>query len=1184
MTGQRRIRTRLVLIALCSLAIGVQVCVARDAPEAIFRRADGLDREGKSAKAAEEYRLFLKEYPKHSQAAQAHYRLATCLDAIGHVDDAVKHLETAVSRKYRQFRKRQDALYLLGKLLGDLKEHRRATEVFERLLAGGAGLYEEEVLNLCGGYYAVLEQYDDAAAKFNILKRRKTSRYAERAAYKLALLWLEAGNTELAVDAVSDLATQYPQNQEARALMLQLSGIFRQQRRFDQAIAICEQLKTRFPRAREALACGYIIGLCHRDRKQYGDAVAALEAAARLPENVQSGLAAEAMLKAADIYFIDLQQTDKAMAGYEESAGYAREHTDAARRAAILEQCYFRLAEHYFAGEKWSVALEFYSLLREVGTKINILPRIMKCQTELNIDLNAFVRRDEEVAFIKKRIAELAGTFAAAEGEVFLADRELARIGDAVKAEAPYRQVADTYLDILARYPKDILSQYHLESYARVQLGHCLAGIYRVRRQADPNAEGWNETIAAFENALLVDEQSPYRQEVLEWVARTADAAGQKKKAFDAYQQLYALAGDKLQQDQDDAKAREDMTGYLRSMLARAGEEDSIDTGIQLCDQIIAQEGAASPSARYALFYMAELYYLHKDFAAAAKTYQRFIRTYGPPQTPEGDLAKGPWQVGQPDETVLQVYEAAVRVAHAWYLQGHTQNMLKAYRWLVKNVPHQNRYVAEARYWLTMELAKGADANTKEKRRELAVAMWTKVVAPWYLDSPPSGGTGDPQRGRPQPSDYYFWVHDREMSKYVKPAIIKCGELLSGLEDHRLAAFAFRTYLEFYPPPRPARDGPPPRPDEMHRIARYMLGREYVALREIEAMTKVYEPYLSGERDDPFRLAGLRLMGFAASVGDLLPRGVEAYATILDEYGQNRVDGNGDPVPVPATERIRQGNFGWDGIRMYPPEGLDLGEVRYALGFLYWKNKDWATCIRALTAFVGDPALKANRSRAKSIYMVARSYYKSYDYANGVKVLLTLVQECPEFEAVEEAYGEAARGAVKVQQWKTVDFLHSRFVQAHPRSQHRPHLDLYSAIAMINTDRRNEGATRLLGLIKSDAYEDVKADACYHLGRLEITGQQPAGAGAGEYKPIFTKRDYRSALRYFHRSIELYPRERALVAAARTHMVLEEWEPARALLNRTLSDFSDGDRNVLEEAKRLLPTVLKAIADKQAET
>lgn len=1180
-TGAKRSVRPIACLAL-TLCVAV-TAMAADPPEVIFSRADKLDREGKTARAIEEYRAYLDSYPGHSQVPEGRYRLAKCLDGVGHVDDAVKELELATSGKYRRFRKRQDALYLLGKLLGEQKEHERAVKAFEQLLGEGAGLYEEEVLNRCGGYYAILKQYDEAAAKFNILKRRKNSRLAERAAYKLALIWLEARNIELAVDAVGDLATRFPSNQEARGLMLRLANILREQRKFDQAIAVCDQLKTRFPKTREGLAAPYVVGLCHRDRKQYPEAVKVFDAVARVPQNVKSGLSAEAMLESADILFVELNQADAAMARYEETAGLAREYGDAARKAKILEQCYFRLAEHYFAKQKWSVALEFYSLLRQVGTSINILPRIMKCQSELEMNMDAFARRDEELEYIRKKIKENPGTFAAAEGEVFLADQELARLKESTHAAEPYHKVIELYRKILETYPKTVISQYHLESYVHVQLAHCHAAIYRARREVSKDAQGWESAILEFQTATEVDPTTPYRREALEWTAQIADLAGQKELAFETYRRLYELTGEKLKESPEDEETREAMTGYLRSMLTRARDKDSVERSLQLCRNIIEKEGVASEAARHALFYMGELFYLSKHFSDSAKTFDRFVRTYGPRQTPEGELAGGPWKVEKLDEKTRQVYDAAVRVAHAWYLQGHTQNMLRSYRWIVRNIPNQNRYVAEAQYWLAMELAKGKEANSRERRRELAVTLWTKVVAPWFLDVPPEeqtpAGAQKPgrERGRrsPTPSgQYHFWVRDREMSRYVKASIVKTGEHLSGIEEHALAAGAFQAYLSLYPEPQPRGGVPPPIPDDLYRISRYALGQEYAAIGKADKLVEVYRPYLSGQRDDKFRLPGLRFLGYHASRGDLKDAGVQAYATILDEYGENEFDEHKDPIPVPKSERIRQEDYGWNGIRMLPPDDLDLGQVRYALGFLFWKNEEWEACIRTLRPFATTGALITNKFRGKSLYMLARSYYKLFQYANGIEMLAILIKRCPGFEAIEEAYVEAAKGCRDLKKWQQIHQLYEGFVKKYPQSLHRPHMDLFSGIATVYSGSLEEGARKLKTIVRSDAYEDVKAEAHLHLGLLELSIDSAAISG-GAYKPTLTERNHVAALRHFTRSVELYPTETACLAAAKSHIALKEWDQARVMLGRAVSDFPTGNRAIIEQAKRLLPRVLK---------
>ena len=210
------------------LALGLpSAAPAAETPEEALRRAEQLERDGKLSRAVELYRSFLQSHPKHSQTLDAHYRLARCLDALGYVDEVIAELRTVLESPNRRYRNRTEAFYTLGKLYGSLKRHEEAAKVFEQMLAEGAGLYEDEVLSLCGGYYAVLKKYDDAAAKFNLLKRRKDSRYAEQAAYKLAVLWLRAENLDLAVEAVQDLAQGFPQNNQARGLMLQVADLFR---------------------------------------------------------------------------------------------------------------------------------------------------------------------------------------------------------------------------------------------------------------------------------------------------------------------------------------------------------------------------------------------------------------------------------------------------------------------------------------------------------------------------------------------------------------------------------------------------------------------------------------------------------------------------------------------------------------------------------------------------------------------------------------------------------------------------------------------------------------------------------------------------------------------------------------------------------------------------------------------
>ncbi|MGB2823495.1 MAG: tetratricopeptide repeat protein, partial [Phycisphaerae bacterium] len=634
------------LVALTCAAAGAE------APEQVLKRAEQLEKEGKISRAVELYRSFLKAHPSHSQTLDAHYRLAKCLDALGYVDEVFEQLEIVVKSPNRRYGNRAAAFYMLGKLRASLKQYDEAAKVFERMLAEGAGLYEDEVLSLCAGYYAVQNKYDDAAAKLNILKRRRDSRYAEQAAYKLAVLWLRAENLDLAVEAVEDLAQRFPTNPQARGLMFQVADLFRRKRQFSKAIAACEQLKARFGKSREADAVAYVIGLCHRDSKQFDKAVAAFDSLARSLENRRNGIAAEGVLQSADILYGELGDPDRAMGRYEEAAKLAKD-SQGERRQQVLEQCYFRLAEHHFSRKKWSVALEYYSLLRRVGTDINILPRILKCQAQLEEDLASAIDSDADVAYIKQKIQENAGTFAAAEGEVFLLDREL---HEAIQRKRPAQGLVPKYQEVLKKYPPSVLSQQSLESYIYAQLGVCHAH--------GGTKEQLAQAIAMYEKGLAVDPATPYATEILEGVAAVADAVGDNDKSFATYKRLFELAAAKVEKGTADDATREGLSEYLRGMLTRAERKSSIAEAVAVAQGIIEKKGPFSEAARYAMFYLGDLHYLRKDFSTAAKTYRQYIKAYGPQLNAAGDVADPPWKPAKVDEKTLQVYEAAVRVAH----------------------------------------------------------------------------------------------------------------------------------------------------------------------------------------------------------------------------------------------------------------------------------------------------------------------------------------------------------------------------------------------------------------------------------------------------------------------------------------------------------------------------------------
>jgi len=1138
-----RIRSSAAILMLCLLAAA---CPAAGTPEDMLMEAQRLENAGSVQQAADKYESFLKQYTDHSQVVDAHYRLGKCYDALGMVDQAVGHLKAVTSSDKKNFRGRQDAFYALGKLQASTKNYDGAIATYEAMLGEGAGIYEDEVLGLCGGYYAIAGKYDEAAAKFNLLRRKGEPLAAEPAAYKLALLWLKAGKMDSAVDAINDLAQQFPANGQIPELMLKAADVYRTQKKLDKTIALCEQLKSRYPKSYEAMAGNYLLGLCYREKQEPQKAADVLDAAGKVGDVQGRAIAAEAVLAAADIYLLELNDAVKAMQRYADAAHLARD-SDSDRREAILEQCYFRIAEHYYQEKNYAVALENYTLLRNLGTKINVLGRILACQAALNKDNEHADVTEGEAKSIQERIAAQPGTSAAAEGQTFLLDRKLA---EAFRRNAGVVELGTEYEKLMAAYPREVLGTDELGAYLALQAGVCLANA--------PTRPQLVHACECFEQALAFDtsDANPYTRTALENIATVAERAGDKAKSLAAYRRLMAMSKAQLEKDKNDQQAEQKTLAYMKSIVSRSDTADLVDQSIDMTRKIIEERGPLSDLSRQSRFYLGELYYLKKDYSAAARAFGEFVQIYGPKQGPDGNVIDGPWQPAGVDEKVQQVYEAAGRIAHAWYQQGHDQNLAKAYEWIVRNFPVQNKYMAEAQYWLAMETARGEHGLTKEGKKKTADILWKGVVGP-------SVDFGDPKMRKA----YHFWVAKdqyAEVQQYVKCAILKAGQLWSEIGNHDMAAEAFNAYVELYPVKAvPGQPGRKPMGDEMDGIAHYALGREYIAMNNTIKLIEAYKPYCNGRRDDHFRLSALRLLGYQSGQAAQYAQAVEAYATILDEYGPQPVDKEGRPMAIPVAQRLRRDDRGWDGIRLDTPKDLDLGEIRFALGFLYWKQEDFAKCAQALGPFAADDSLKSSKSRPQALYMTGQCLYRAYDYENGVKPIAVLIREHPHFEAIEEAYVYAARGYFEVKNWTELDLICRTFINEWPRSDRRARIDLYAALSQGGQGKTAEAMATLKSIARADTYEDVKADANYALAMDRMN-----------------TKDYRAAKDYFDKSLAL-PREQSMLDAARCAMALADWKSAKDLLDRVSRDFPKGDARILAQAQALQPAVQKEIAKKK---
>jgi tetratricopeptide (TPR) repeat protein len=350
--------------------------------------------------------------------------------------------------------------------------------------------------------------------------------------------------------------------------------------------------------------------------------------------------------------------------------------------------------------------------------------------------------------------------------------------------------------------------------------------------------------------------------------------------------------------------------------------------------------------------------------------------------------------------------------------------------------------------------------------------------------------------------------------------------------------------------------------DEMAVGATYLLGREYIALGDTAKAIECYKPFLTGLRDSRLRVSALKLLAYHCGKSGKVDDAMEVYATLLDEYGKNAADSKGNPIPLPRKDRLRQGQTNWDGLRLPPPSDLDLGEIRYNLGYFFFKQQDWERGVVALAPFRDEAALRNSRHRDRALYMLAQSHFKRQEYAGGAQALQTLMREHPKFEALEEAYTYAARGYAEVRQWTELDMVYRRFVAEWPKSDYRPRMDYYNALSLLNQGKP-DGIRTLRSMTDGDLFDDVRADAAWQAGAYYAAANPP---------------NLQEAYRYLDKSVELYAREQACLELGKVCIKLRKWDRAQSVLQRLLREFPYGDRKYLGEAERLLPEVQRELA------
>jgi lipopolysaccharide biosynthesis regulator YciM len=1148
-------------IAVPALLIAASAALAQETPERKIEEIDQLLKDNSSSAIQRAIGLakdFLDKHKDHSQVDEVRFRLAKCYNIQGLEQEQIAELKLMLDSKTKS-RSRPQAYYMLGKAYGALHQHDKAVVVFEKMLSEGAGLLEEEARFLCGGYYEMLEKYDDAAAKYNLVKRLRDGKYARPAAQRLALLWLKAKKPDRAAEAIRDLAEGWPQQEREHAeLFVNLADTYRLNKEYDKAIAVCEETaKYAKPGTVEDIACRCIRGQCLVDQGKHDAAVKILEPITKFTKPEARTLAATAALQCAELYYDKdkLNNPAKSMDLYEQTFQLTRDsELDVEVKARILQRCALQLGQYYYQAGKLGAAREWFLQYVHAGGKQNVLPIINEIAKKLNIAETAPPVPDAKT--LQDIIKERPGTPEAFEAEWYIL---MDKLQNSMRVQASAVSLAKEYEQLFVKYPKDVINEQD-RVYILWQIAACY-GTGTAKADLLKAIDTWEK--------LAGDEKTPKedRSRALQYIITVTEKNGALAKPPvipDAtLKEKHAQATHKLgllvEKDFGEKSGLKNALQLAGSLMGRIGDDkELLQKLITTLKQRIEDIGPLAAEAGEARYQLAELYYMNRQWGNAANAFKEFVRLNGPKQDADGNVLGGPWRP-QLTPQVEKVYEAAIRMAHCWYRDTNRAERNKTYQWIAKNLPHQNRWMAEVQYYLAKENERPPQPGVpvQDNDLKLADALWTNVINP-------SKDPDDPNFKK----SFHWWTGLGEDEpagalSYVKAAILQSGKTYGKIGRHQDAAMCYEQYLALYDRPS---GGKNPRtgeivPDPNAAIARYALGQEYIALGRIQRMIQVYKPYLDGLREDPFRSSVLMLVGFNASQNKLWEPAIDAYAALLDEYGENELDKDGKPKPLPSEKRLRPQARNWNGIRKPLPKNLKPYEIRYSMGLVYWRQEDYRRCAVVLQPFLDyrppTESDKEKEGRGIAMFMAGQSYLKTGDYASAAKILARLITEFPKFGPIEEAYEYTARSYIETKQWESMLLLHRTFRNEWQKSPRMPRIEFYYAMALQGAGRGAEAAARLKALADAnDADPATRADAAYHLA-LPLAGKDDA-----------------AAMRLFEKSIKEYARDVSCLAGGKCAMRLKNWERARELLERA-HEFPQGNPAVSAEAKELLPGVLK---------
>jgi len=259
-----------------------------DAATRQFDFANGLYLRGKAfyGQAAEQYRIFLRDYPADERCDEALFRLGECYRKDGKLADALKTFDEH-ARRFGAGKNADRAALRRGQVLDALGKHADAIAAFRTIMQGSAAPEFKQAAQYRVAK-ALLDagQADEAIKLYTAIADTDGDRFRPYAIYQLGVAHLERGAPDEAVKRFNQLAGLSAEF--APEALFRVGEIEFKRDRYAEAAAAYRQVADKHAESTYAGAAAYGLVQSLARAKQYKEAIAAYDKyKALVPKPVQ---------------------------------------------------------------------------------------------------------------------------------------------------------------------------------------------------------------------------------------------------------------------------------------------------------------------------------------------------------------------------------------------------------------------------------------------------------------------------------------------------------------------------------------------------------------------------------------------------------------------------------------------------------------------------------------------------------------------------------------------------------------------------------------------------------------------------------------------------------------------------------------------------------------------------------